>query len=439
MKRYVCSILPFLFFAALTSAQTITTIAGKGTSGFSGDGGPALMAEFSDPVVLAMDKHGNLYVSEVFNYRLRKINTSGVISTVTGNGTIGIPSTGTPSAGSSIGIAYGLWCDTTDEIIMTLEETVTKINTSGNFVNLAGNGVTGYNGDNIQATSAEVNITSGVVINSARELIFVDHQNFRIRKVDISGVIHTIAGGTLSTYGDGGPASATKLTYPTSLAIDKYDNIYFADSGLNVRKISTAGIITRVAGNGTQGFSGDGGPATAASFNGVQNMIFDKHGNMYIADGANHRVRKVSTNGIITTIVGNGTAGFSGDGGPATAAELNGPWGMAFDSAGNFYIADVNNQRIRKVSGLFTDVPVVADNAPEPVIFPNPFHDELTLEVNNDNYRSLAVFDLMGRIVLQQALTGNKIKINAQNISPGVYYIRLSNEHETVIKKIIKI
>jgi hypothetical protein len=299
----------------LPSSGYISTIAGNGTYGFSGDGGPATSAEFRNPYGVAVDTSGNLYISETGGHRIRKVTAStGIITTVAGNG----------------------------------------------YRDQSGDG--GYSGDGGAATSAELNEPWRVVVDSAGNLYIADTGNFRIRKVTAStGIITTVAGnGTQGFSGDGGLATSAELTLPYGVTVDTAGNIYFTDSG-RIRKVAVStGIITTVAGNGTRGFSGDGGPATSAEFNNTADVAVDASGNLYIADAQNNCIRKVTAStGIITTVAGNGTQGFSGDGGPATSAALYNPEGLTVDSIGNLYIADLANNRIRMVAastGIITTV-----------------------------------------------------------------------------------
>jgi sugar lactone lactonase YvrE len=199
--------------------------------------------------------------------------------------------------------------------------------------------------------SAQLNNPHAVITDSGGNLYIADTYNHRIRKIDPAGIISTIAGtGSGSFGGDGGPAIRAQLFYPEGLALDSTGNIFVADStNHRIRKIDRAGIITTVAGTGVANFGGDGGPATAAQVNYPMGVALDADGNMYIADYGNHRVRKVDRAGIITTAAGTGVASFGGDGGPATAAQVNSPRGVAIDTSGNLLIADTNNSRIRKV------------------------------------------------------------------------------------------
>jgi len=253
-------------------ADTITTIAGQGgVAGFAGDGGPATAAKFNQIYDIAKDSAGNIYVADAYNHRIRKIDTSGIITTVAGTGT----------AGSA--------------------------------------------GDGGPATAATLNTPFSVEVDSTGNILIAEVYGHRIRKVSTSGIISTVAGtGTLGYSGDGGTATAAQLNRPNGIAFDSAGNIYIADAyNYCVRKISTAGIISTFAGKGSiVGLAADGGPATAAKFNGMAHITTDSLNNLYIPDA--HCIRKVDTAGIITTVAGNCTAGYSGDGGPAISALING-------------------------------------------------------------------------------------------------------------------
>jgi streptogramin lyase len=191
-----------------------------------------------------------------------------------------------------------------------------------------------------------------VFVDSSGNLYIADFNNYRIRKVNTSGIISTVAGnGTPGYGGEGGPATSAQLNYIQSVAVDSSGNIYIVNQGNNrVLKVDTSGTISRFAGTGAGGYSGDGGLASSAQLNGPWGVAVDSSGNVYIAEQGNHIIRKVNTSGIISTVVGTGTAGYSGDNGPATSAMLDNPHDVFVDSSGNLYIADFNNYRIRKVS-----------------------------------------------------------------------------------------
>jgi trimeric autotransporter adhesin len=221
----------------------------------------------------------------------------------------------------------------------------------------AGNGNTGFGGDGGPATNAAMFATEGLALDQGGNLFFADTD--RIRKVDTNGIITTVVGGPFGYAGDGGPATNALLHEPSGVAMDRSGNLYIADSyNCRIRKVDTNGIITTVRGNGSRGFSGDGGSATNASLNFPQDVAVDPLGNFYIADLSNQRIRKVDTQGFITTVAGNGVAGFSGDGGPATNAHLNGTYGVTVSASGSLYIGDHSNSRVRMVdtNGIITTV-----------------------------------------------------------------------------------
>src|SRR5207249_958082 len=285
------------------ASGTITTYAGS-DSGL-GDGGRASAARLDAPEGVALDSAGSLYIADSTNNSIRKVSPGGTISTYAGSG----PPPPCCSGG-------------------------------------------GFSGDGGPATAAQLNAPVGVALDPAGNLYIADRVNHRIRKVTAAGTIPTSAGtGTVGFAGDGGPATAAQLNEPVGVALDPAGNLYIAErENHRIRKVTPGGVISTYAGTGTQGFSGDGGPATGAQLLGPGGVALDPAGNFYIADRNNDRIRRVSTDGPISTYAGTGREGFSGDGGPATAAHLGRPGGVALDSAGNLYIADLGNSRIRKVT-----------------------------------------------------------------------------------------
>ena len=277
----------------------ITTVAGTGSPGYSSDGVPANTAQLNGPFSGAQDSSGNLYIADQFNHRIRMVDTSGNISTVAGNGTAG------------------------------------------------------YTGDGSTATSATLNDPQGVAVDSSGNIYIADTANSVIRKVS-GGKISTIVGSTNNGpgySGDGGAGTGAQVFHPASVALDSGGNLYIADTSNEViRKLNTAGIISTVAGLGSAGFGGDGGPASRAQLSNPSSLAFDSAGNLYIADTTNNRIRMIATNGVISTIAGSSSSGFAGDGGAANKARLNNPKGVAVDSAGNIFIADSLNNRIRVVT-----------------------------------------------------------------------------------------
>ncbi len=344
--------------ALVCSGQgVITTVAGTGGSNSAGDGGVATSASFH-PDGVTVDSAGNIYIADQNNNRIRKVDPSGIITTVAGNGNTQFTGDGGPATSSTVYIAgmhNGLAVDAAGNLYIADDghHRIRKVDPKGIITTVAGNGSQNYSGDGVAATKASLYRPSGVAVDAAGNLYIADTNNFRIRKVDTSGIITTIAGtGAIAYGGDGGPAINASFSEPTGVALDAVGNIYVADRGSAnvVRKIDPLGIITTVAGNGTFGFSGDGGPAIKAQFADLRSVTVDSARNLYLADYGNHRVRKVDTSGIVTTIAGNGSnAPNNGDGGPPTSANVL-PADVAFDSAGNYYVADWGHNMIRKVT-----------------------------------------------------------------------------------------
>jgi trimeric autotransporter adhesin len=335
-----------------TTAGIISTVAGEGGNGFSGDGGPATAAVLNYPVNVAIDNAGNLYIADSENNRIRGVTTAGIISTAAGNGSIGFSGDGGEATAALLNIPWGVTIDNAGNLYFSDSGNarIRKVTPAGVISTVAGDGVSGFGGDGGPATAAQMRNPKGVTVDSEGNLYIADEGNHRIRKVTAAGVICTVAGNGAGFGGDGGPATAAQLYFPSGVAVDSVGNLYIADYLNNrIRKITAAGMISTVAGKGDYGFSGDGGAATAARLGHPSGVTVDGAGNLYFADEGNNRIREVTTAGIIGTVAGSGT-GFGGDGGPATAARLDEPSGVVVDSAGSFYIADWGNSRILKVT-----------------------------------------------------------------------------------------
>jgi trimeric autotransporter adhesin len=340
------------------TAGIITTVAGTGSSGFSGDGGPATAAKLNGPEGLYIDASGNLYIAEISNHRIRKVDTAGIISTVAGVGTQGFSGDGGAATAAELNRPEGVSVDAAGNMYIadTDNNRIRKVDTAGVITTVAGTGVSAFSGDGGVATAAGLYNPNAVKVDGAGNLYIVGRSSGRVRKVDTAGVINTIAGGgSFGTLGDGGVATSAFLWLPRDVALDSAGNIYITDSeNKRVRKVDTAGVITTLAG----GSVGDGGAAASAALYQPQDVAVDGAGNLYIADDRNNRIRKVDTAGNISTVAGTGIPGYSGDGGLATAAQLGFPKGLFIDAADNLYIADSGNRRIRKVdaAGIITTV-----------------------------------------------------------------------------------
>ena len=374
-------------FAACTKKHTsapvtsgiISTIAGNGTWGYSGDGRQSDSAALGHPTGIAIDATGNIYIADYTNNRIRKVSTSGIITTIAGYGYGaavaplhysggGYAGDGGQADSAELYSPQSIAIDGSGNVYIADQQNnrIRKVNSSGVITTIAGNGVMGYSGDGGQATLAELNYPSGIAVDASGNVFIADYSNHRIRKVSSAGIISTFAGngyisGGYGGYsGDGGLATAAELNYPQGVAVDDNGNVFIADHyNMRIRKVNTTGIITTIAGNGTQGYSGDGEPATSAQLAYPSGIAIDGIGNVYIVDLYNNVIRKVNTVGIISTIAGNGfgagmpggyTVSDIGDGGSATSAELWAPFGVAVDGSGNVFVADQKNNRIRKVN-----------------------------------------------------------------------------------------
>ena len=320
----------------VSSSGTITTIAGSGKQGFSGDGGPAVAAQLRSAYEVAVDRQGNVYIADYDNYRVRKVSPGGTITTFAGTGTEGFSGDGGPATSARLNAPIGIAVDGQGNVYIAdfNNARVRKVNPGGTITTFAGTGVPGFSGDGGPATSARLYAPHGVAVDGQGNVYIADSYNQRVRKVSPAGTITTIAGtGRPGVSGDGGPATSAKMTYPRGVAADAQGNVYIFDGSTRVRKVSRGGTITTFAGRRASSF-GDGGPATSAQLRTPSGVAVDGQGNVYIADFPDHRVRKVSAGGTITTFAGTGAGGFSGDGGPATSARLFAPYGVAVDGRG---------------------------------------------------------------------------------------------------------
>ena len=344
----------------------ITTAAGTGGNPFGGDGAAAALAQFSTAWGIARDHSGNFYVADAYNCRVRKIATSGVLSTFAGTGTCGYTGDTGQATAAEVN-PFVLATDPTGNVYLDGNAVVRKIDTTGNITTVAGNGTSGYNGDNMPATSALLALLiRGLAVDSVGNLYISDYLNFRVRKVS-GGTITTVAGnGTTGNSGDGALATSANLGGPSGLAIDGSGNLYIADSINNrVRKVVPGGNISNYAGNGTAGNTGDGGLATSAELNSPTGLSFDSTGNLYIATH-NNTIRMVNTAGVISNIAGTGGNSYTGDGGPATSAQLSNPVALVADAStpANVYVADTTNAAVR----------VLTPGSVEPLLLVNSTH-----------------------------------------------------------------
>ncbi|MFY9561410.1 MAG: beta-propeller fold lactonase family protein [Terriglobales bacterium] len=400
-NMYICDV-PANRLRKVTPAGVITTIAGTsgpGFGGYNGDNIKANHAMLSYPGGVAVDSAGNLIVAELGNSRIRKIDKAGNITTIAGTGVFGYTGDGGPAVNAAISVSGGLALDSAGNLFFSdsSNSVIRKIDTSGIITTYAGNGISDFSGDGGPATAASLNSPFGIAFDPAGNLYIADAANNRVRYVNPAGIINTFAGnGDFGNGGDGGPANqaqvghpvavvfqnnglyisagsrvrvvnagiinlyagsksgydgdghallSTQFSNPLALVFDTAGNLVVVDSGNGRLRKAAGGIMTTIAG----GNVGDGGPAKSARLDSFGSIRFDHAGNYYIADLKDNRIRKVNTSGQISTVAGNGITGYTGDGGPATSATLSFPWGMAVDSTGNLFVADTGNRVIRKV------------------------------------------------------------------------------------------
>ena len=370
------------------STGTITTVAGTGEYGFGGDGGPAVQALLRDPAGVAVDEAGNLYIADRENLRIRKVDSTGTITTVAGAGKYGSAVDTGPAVQAQLRSPAGVAVDGAGNLYIadSGRGRVFKVDSTGTITTVAGGlaledrigrptSVAVDNAGNLYiaeslynrifkvdstgtiatvvsaSAQARLRYPTGVAVDNADNLYIADRNNHRILKIDSTGTITTFAGTEERGFGgDGGPAVQARLRYPTGVAVDGAGNLYIADQNNHrLRKVDSTGTIDTVAGTGESGFGGDNGAAAAAQLSYPSGVAVDGAGNLYIADSGNHRIRRVDSTGTITTVAGTGKYGFGGNGGLAVQAQLNYPAGVAVDGAGNLYIADSGNHSIRKV------------------------------------------------------------------------------------------
>jgi uncharacterized protein (TIGR03437 family) len=337
----------------LSPAGTLTVVAGNSRPGFSGDGGPATLAQLNGPQGIAVDPFGDIFIADTGNNRVRVVTADGNIQTVAGTGQPSLYPISGPATQSPLNSPGGVAVDANENIYIadSGNHLIRIVTLDGNINSFAGVTYPGFAGDTGSALLANLYDPQDVAVGSNGTVYIADTGNARIRAVTPDGLINTVAGtGSLGFAGDGGAATSASLSQPYAVSVDSKNQLYIADLGnLRIRKVDTSSNITTLAGTGFPGFTGDGKPAINATLTLPSGVTLDSTGNVYIADQWNLRLRKVDSSGNITTVAGNGGFSYSGDGGPATRAQLNTPLGVAVDPAGNLYVADSRNGVVRKV------------------------------------------------------------------------------------------
>jgi len=430
-----------LFFSCTAPAQIIHRVAGTvGVGGYSGVGGPATAAVIQNPESVALDTFGNLYIADGDNDVIQKVDRMGIITTIAGNGWRGYSGDGGPATNATLNSPTGLSLDLTGNIYFADygNHVVRMINAAGIILTIAGNGMIGDTGNGGAATMAQLNGPIATAIDDEGNLYISDQNADVVRKVSSSGIISTVAGtGLFGYYGDGGAATNAQLFGIYGIAVDDKGNLFIADSHNNViRKVDTFGIITTIAGNvGGGGYSGDGGPATAAQLNTPFSIGINNLG-MYMADFNNNVIRKIDTSGIISTVAGDGVRGYTGDGGLAIYAELTYPGGMAVDRYGNFYFVDATNFVVREVDTSHAKENISLVRKPYGLcIYPNPATIELTI-TSVAPITAIDITNDIGEKIYAVATTGVlEARISVANFSAGLYFIKINDTEITEFLK----
>jgi hypothetical protein len=442
MKKFVL----FFLLPLFSHAQVITTYAGGGAS--LGDGGTATAALINDPCEIMLIDNEVMYIASGVDNRIRKIDSNGIITTIAGTGAGGYSGDSGLATAAELKDPVGIAIDSNGNVFFSDAENsvIRKINIStGIITTICGTGTAGYNGDNIPATSAQLNIPDGICFDTYGNLFVADGENNRVRKIDTSGIITTVAGTGIYGYnGDNQLATSAKLFLPTDVTFDSGGNMYIADgTNRRVREVNTSGIITTFAGNGNATYSGDGMSAINAQLT-AGFIKFDHWGNLYISDPYNYRVYRIDNAGIFHWVAGSGLAINSGDGGPAIAAGIYYPTGLAFDTCDNLYIGNVaasgDSDRIRKV--LFNpacwplEVPKTVAN--EKTIYPNPAYETINIDgvKTEENY---SLINIYGIIEQSGTLKQGNNSIAIQSLPPGIHLLELTdNEGRKTVRKIVK-
>jgi sugar lactone lactonase YvrE len=427
----------FVLSTATVDAQIITTISGSGTnqSGFAGDGGLAVFGRFRNPGGMVMNDSGDLFIADRQNNRIRKIDRYGYLSTIAGKGIAGRSGDGGPATAAKLWLPSGITIDKKGNLYFAerSNHVIRKISADGIISTVAGNGTTGMQGDNGAATMAQLSYPYSVAIDEIGNMYIADDGNHKIRKVDTTGIISTFAGTGVKGPGiNDVQATASCLNNPKGVAYDGKGNLIVV-SGHGVRKINlSTGMISQLAGGEYGGLGGDGGLASHSMFNAPTQVTVDKYGSIFVSDFNNHRVRMIDTLGKINTVAGRSSPQTDGDGGSADAAGVNQPDGICADSKGNLYIADGDNNIRFVYMGDINGVPMH--------VFPNPCKQKTTviLESSYEELATMYILDMAGHTAKTiVAPTNREIQITID--VAGVYMLQASSKHKTWQGRIVSL
>jgi RHS repeat-associated protein len=398
-------------------APVITTVAGGGSS--SDDGGLATQAKLSALVGVALGPDGSLYIAGNDDHRVRRVGPDGIITTVAGNGSGGFSGDGGPATQAQLAQPLGVAVGPDGSLYISdhLSHRIRRVGPDGIITTVAGNSpapnIFGYSGDGGPATEALLNFPQGVAVGPDNSLYIADFGNGVVRRVGPDGIITTVAGnGFRSDSGDGGLATQAAVARPFGVAVGADSSLYITTEFHRVRRVGPDGIITTVAGDGSSGFSGDGFQATQAQLFGPVGIAVGPDGSLYVDDSGNGRIRRVGTDGIITTVAGNGTSAFGGDGGPATQAPLSNSQGVAVGPDNNLYVGETGNGRVRRVAPALpgfsvNDLVIPAEDGSELYVFTTSGRHQRTLDALTGAVRYQFAYDGAGRLTQVTDADGN--------------------------------
>jgi trimeric autotransporter adhesin len=445
-RQFFTLFLLTLASAASASAQgIISSIAGNGITQYIGDGWPGTSYSLAGPGGICADKSGDIFEVDFAAPRVRRVNKQDTLFTYAGTGITGYTGDGGPAAIATFNEPIGISIDTSGNlyILEQYNNTVRKINRiSGTISTVCGNGGGGFSGDGGPATDAHMEQPAGLYVDIAGNIYIADKGNNRIRKVEAAtGNISTIAGtGTLGFTGDGGPATNAQIGSPRGVCADLDGNVFIADYANNrIRKVDAiTGFISTIAGTGAASFSGDNGPAISAEL-AQPNSVYSSRatGILYISDYGNNRIRSVTTDGIIHTVAGSGMYGYAGDGGPAINATFLGPTGVCVDDSENIYIADFGNSVIRKVShGVNAVSNTISDHSIS--LFPNPTSGIFTISTDLALHQSeITVINTLGQQVYTARIARQQNTIDISGAPPGMYFVQIQTGDLVLTGKIL--
>jgi hypothetical protein len=437
--KYFVTLCLFVLSRMCVYGQVIVTVAGTGVNGYSGDGGPATNCKMTFPLDLTFDRLGNLYFTDDAVSCVRRISADGLISRYAGTGISGYGGDGGLATDANITGGGFLATDKWNNVYLSDggNHRIRKITFGGLITTVAGTGTAGYNGDGIPATNAQLNGAQGIAVDEFGNIYVCDRRNYRIRKIDTAGIIHTVTGNGVSGISiDGSIADTAAIDETWCIKVDVTGNVLFNEND-RIRRINVLdNTLETLAGNGVHGYAGDGGLATTAEIF-VENFTVDSIGNIYIT-GAN-RIRKVDTGGIINTIAGTGAGGFEGDGVNVSVAKIPLPGGLSFSDRGELNYAEKGSARIRKITMAWDGVSEMSGANSKLELYPNPAHGVVNARMNAPAKEvNLTIMDASGVVVKSMTVpcnVTNEIDVNV--LRPGVYTLKMTAGSDEVSQQLI--